>query len=279
MSKINIFETGWLNMVFEGRNKAYGAYQLRAENPKTTLRALFSALGLFGTLAAIPLAINYLEPKETALNIKDPVIDEPVILVDASAFKEDEPKKDEPKGPEISEPLTDQKMAKYVEMVPSEKQNITEEPSLNKEFENAQIGSENKEGTHNTDNNLDKTPKNTETGTGGNGGTNSTIEMAATLEAQPEYPGGLTKFVKDVGEKFNSPTIETDSKTLKVLVFFVIEKDGTLSNIKITRDPGYDLGKEAFRVLSNMKTKWKPGYKNGQPVRTAYNLPIVVNVQ
>ena len=105
------------------------------------------------------------------------------------------------------------------------------------------------------------------------------METTATLEKQPLYPGGLGKFVKDVTEKFKTPELETDSKTLKVLVNFVVEKDGTLTNIKVLRDPGHNLGKEALRVLNSMKTKWSPGYKNGVPVRTSFNLPIVINVQ
>ncbi len=42
MSKLSIYENSWLDLVFEGRNKEYGAYQLRQQNPKTTLKALFS---------------------------------------------------------------------------------------------------------------------------------------------------------------------------------------------------------------------------------------------
>ena len=87
----------------------------------------------------------------------------------------------------------------------------------------------------------------------------------------------MGEFLNAVGKRFKTPELE-ELKTLKVLVFFVIEKDGTLSNIRVTRDPGYGLGKEAIRVLNSIKTKWTPGYKNGQPVRTAYNLPITVNI-
>ena len=59
---------------------------------------------------------------------------------------------------------------------------------------------------------------------------------------------------------------------------FVIEEDGTMSNIKVTRDPGYGLGKEAVRVLNSLKTKWTPGMIGGHPVRTYYNLPILVKL-
>ncbi|MBC8645308.1 energy transducer TonB [Flavobacterium lindanitolerans] len=66
---------------------------------------------------------------------------------------------------------------------------------------------------------------------------------------------------------------------MKVFVYFVVEKDGTLTNIKVVRDPGYGLGAEAIRVLKSIKTKWKPGIQNDKPVRTAYNLPITVEIK
>ncbi|ESU26394.1 hypothetical protein FLJC2902T_28810 [Flavobacterium limnosediminis JC2902] len=276
MSKINIYETGWLNMVFEGRNKAYGAYQLRTENPKTTVKAFFSALLLLGGAAAIPAIIGYLQPeKETAEVISCP-IDEEIILVDADAFKKEEPKKED-FGPSVSKPLTDEKVIKYVNMVPTEKEKATEEVTRNEDLEKGKIGSANQEGTE-TNSNTSVPPPVVNTGGSGNANSNAP-EIAATLEFQPQYPGGIGAFLNAVGKKFNAPEVDENIKTLQVMVYFVIEKDGTLSNIKVTRDPGYNLGKEAARVLKSMNTKWSPGYKNGQPVRTAYNLPITVNIQ
>ena len=276
MSKINIYETGWLNMVFEGRNKAYGAYQLRTENPKTTVKALFSALFLFTAVAGIPMAVNYLSGDKTTAEIVKPKNDEPAILVDAEAFKKEEPKKEEA-GPEISKPLTDEKVIKHVNMIVAEKQKVTEEVATNKELENAQIGQVNNEGTTTSGNALVTVPKTNENGNGTGG--NATVEMPVSLEVQPQYPGGIGAFLKTVGKNFKTPEVDEGIKTLQVMVYFVIEKDGSISNIRVTRDPGYSLGKEASRVLNNMKTKWSPGYKNGEPVRTAYNLPITVNVQ
>ncbi|MGX7668183.1 energy transducer TonB [Flavobacterium pedocola] len=275
MSKINIYETGWLNMVFEGRNKAYGAYQLRTENPKTTLRALFTALGLFASAAAIPLAISYFSPQGMARVEKPAHPDDPIVLVDLQPLKE-EPLKEE-KGPEIPEPV-EEKTVKYTNMVVTEKKNVTEDVTTNKELENAQISTVTNEGKEPGGNALEPKPTGNTGGTGTTPSTN-TLESTVTVDKQPQYPGGIAEFLKNVGKKFNTPEVENDAKTLKVLVYFVIEKDGSLSNIKVTRDPGYNLGKEALRVLNSMKTKWEPGYKNGEPVRTAYNLPIVINVQ
>ena len=276
MSKINIYETGWLNMVFEGRNKSYGAYQLRAENSKTTIRALFAALGLLASAVAIPVATHYLTTKDVAVKKPIPLEDEIITLVNADIFK-DEPKKEE-KGPKISKPLEDEKVIKHVNLVVTEKEKVTQQVATNEELEKAQVGSVTTEGTATTGNTLDTAPKGNTSGTDTNTG-NTTVESTITVEKQPQYPGGIAEFLKAVGKKFNTPAVEEDVKSLKVMVYFVVEKDGTLSNVKVTRDPGYNLGKEALRVLNSMKTKWSPGYKNGEPVRTAYNLPIIVNVQ
>lgn len=275
MSKINIYETGWLNMVFEGRNKAYGAYQLRTENPKTTVKAFFSAMVLLATVAAIPLAISYLKPDKTTASVTPDTNDETIIPVDTDVFKKEDPIKEET-GPEISKPLTDEKVIKHVNMVVAEKEKVTEDIATNKETDNAQIGQTNHEGTATTGNTTEAKPKGNENSTGNI--SNTVIEIPTSLEVQPQYPGGIAAFLKTVGKKFETPEADVEAKTLQVMIYFVIETDGSLSNIRVTRDPGYNLGKEASRVLHSMKTKWSPGYKNGQPVRTAYNLPITVNL-
>jgi protein TonB len=102
--------------------------------------------------------------------------------------------------------------------------------------------------------------------------------VVGALDEAPDFPGGLKEFNRQVGSKFNAP--ETSSEAvLKVFVSFVVEKDGTMTNIKVTRDPGYGMGQEAMRVLKSIKTKWKPGKIKGNAVRTAYSLPITVNVK
>ena len=65
---------------------------------------------------------------------------------------------------------------------------------------------------------------------------------------------------------------------MKVYVSFVIEKDGSMTDIQVKRDPGYGMGKEAIRVLKSLKTKWSPGMIGSKAVRTAYNLPITVQM-
>ena len=100
---------------------------------------------------------------------------------------------------------------------------------------------------------------------------------AATVEVKPEYPGGLAKFYKFLTDNFKSPAVEDDI-TAKVYLSFIVEKDGSMTNINVVRDPGYGLGDEAVRVLKLIPEKWKPGYQSGEAVRCSYNLPMTINL-
>lgn len=94
------------------------------------------------------------------------------------------------------------------------------------------------------------------------------------LEEKPDFPGGMEKFYKFIGMNFQTP--EEDGLKGKVYVTFVVEKDGSLTDIKVLRDIGFGTGKEAIRVL-NKCPKWTPGEQNGMKVRVLYSLPITIN--
>ena len=97
------------------------------------------------------------------------------------------------------------------------------------------------------------------------------------VEVMPEYPGGMNEFRKYISENYKTPEIDKPLKG-KVWIQFVVEKDGSLSNMKVVRDLGYGTGEEAVRVLKNAK-KWKSGAQNGKPVRVHYTLPIDINIK
>lgn len=92
-------------------------------------------------------------------------------------------------------------------------------------------------------------------------------------EAKPEFPEGIQAFYTFVGSNYRMPK-EKDVKG-KVLITFIVEKDGSLTDIKVIRDIGYGTGEEAVRVLS-LSPKWIPGEIDGKPVRVQYSLPITI---
>ena len=92
-----------------------------------------------------------------------------------------------------------------------------------------------------------------------------------SVEVKPEFVGGMKAFYNYVGANFKIPNVKGLSG--KVFAQFVVEKDGSLSSVRVLRDIGHGTGKEALRVLSN-SPKWTPGLQNGVPVRVLYSLPI-----
>ncbi|MDV6169347.1 M56 family metallopeptidase [Flavobacterium sp. DG1-102-2] len=99
-----------------------------------------------------------------------------------------------------------------------------------------------------------------------------------TSSTTPEYPGGMNALMSSILKKFNLPKVDKDLM-VKIYVSFIVEEDGSVSNVKILRDPGYGLGNEAKRVLEEDKTKWIPAQQNGIPARASFNLPITVNIK
>ncbi|AIN72112.1 energy transducer TonB [Flavobacterium psychrophilum] len=272
MSKLNINKNEWLELVFEGKNKEYGAYQLRQENGKTTMKAFFSAIALISGIALLPVVLSSFTKKPVIVAI--PTMYCPITPVNL------QPKKEEPKKEETTvkkeEPKTPKTHAIPV-VVKKQDAPKTEIPE-----------------TKPTNNNTTKTGNNPETGNtntgggdGGGGGGEIILPIEKpindpfspeTLDRNPNFPGGINEFLKTVGKKFTTPELD-EEKTIKILVYFVVERDGTLSNITVPDNPGFGLDIEAIRVLKAIKTKWEPGIYKGKPVRTSYSLPIVVKTQ
>ncbi|WP_294818223.1 M56 family metallopeptidase [uncultured Flavobacterium sp.] len=100
----------------------------------------------------------------------------------------------------------------------------------------------------------------------------------ADLDEQPEFPGGLQALYNLIAKIFRVPDID-GNHTLIIHTSFIIEKDGSVSDIKILKDPGHGQGVEAERVLTLVTEKWKPGTKNKKAVRTLFTLPISINIR
>ena len=93
------------------------------------------------------------------------------------------------------------------------------------------------------------------------------------IEVKPEYPGGMQEFYKFIAKKYKAPNVK--GLTGKVFISFVIEKDGSLTDLKVISDIGYGTGEEAVRVLKKCK-KWIPAEQNGKKVRVQYSFPISI---
>ncbi|MFE3870939.1 energy transducer TonB [Flavobacterium sp. ZS1P70] len=271
MSKLSIYETSWIDLVFQYKNKEYGAYQLRKESAKTSLFAFFMGILLLTSALSIPVILHYFNPESriTLPDLTNTIVNVTDIIPNQLQ--------------EIEKPVLPEVKTKNTE-VP-----IQSDQLVNPEIVQAQQA--NQEIAKNTNN---ATGTNTSTagvttiGTNptsslGQGTTTDTADLGNTVVASvaldklPEFPGGINKFYTYVGNNFEKPEIDGGS-TMKVYVSFVIEKDGSMTDIQVKKDPGYGMAKEAIRVLKSLKTKWSPGMIGSKAVRTAYNLPITVQM-
>jgi len=100
-----------------------------------------------------------------------------------------------------------------------------------------------------------------------------TIYDFKEVDVKPEYPGGVESFYKFIAKNFKTP--EEEGLNGKIITTFVIETDGSISNIKVLQDVGYGSAAEVFKVLA-MSKKWIPCKLKDVPVRVLYQFPITV---
>jgi protein TonB len=258
--KLDLIKDQWLEIVFEGRNKVYGAYELRKTNQKTTLRALIIGSVLFGLAVAMPLIINMIPDSQddTSLDTKITTVKLP---------PKEKPKENIPPPPPPP-PKVDQ--VKFVKPVVAKAEEVVEEPPKIVEIKDKKLGAETIKGDPDAELTVEPV---------GNGPADivddNNIYNTAGIEVKPDFPGGMAKFYKFVGNNYRTP--EELESSGKVYVSFVVEKDGSLTDIKVVRDVGFGTGKEAVRVLRSCP-KWTPGEQNGKKVRVLYSLPITIQI-
>lgn len=98
-------------------------------------------------------------------------------------------------------------------------------------------------------------------------------------EVMPEYPGGEQAMMKFVADNVKYPQDAIDKEISgRVLVSFVVEKDGSIGDVKVVKGIGGGCDEEAVRVVNAMP-KWKPGMDKGKPVRVSYMMPITFKLQ
>jgi periplasmic protein TonB len=269
MSNSSIYENSWIDLVFEDRNQEYGAYQLRQESTKNSVNALFIGLLLAASLSAIPVIANYYNPENPVVITPDLP---PATIVHLNTLAK----------PQAQKQAVEVKQTKTAKATPKNDHFIiTQATQATPIIDNTKKD------------NSDAKPTGVGPGTPGTDPKGPAVVAVVPvipvpgvpvgpvpvdgLDTKPQFPGGISKFYTFVGNNFEKPDLES-GQILKVNVAFVIEKDGSMSDIKVLKDPGYGLGAEAIRVLKSIKLKWTPGIINNQAVRTAYTLPIAIQI-
>jgi protein TonB len=262
-SKLDILDQKWIDFVFTDRNKAYGAYQLRKENGVNTRKALLIGVILSVILISANTIFNmiagFIPAAKEKVKITNVVLSPPPV---------DIKKPPPPPPPEPPKPKVDQ--VKFPPPVVKPDAEVKEKPPTVKELEVADPGQKNLKGDKNAEVTIDEPV--------GTSDVKVTEEennrIFTSVEQVPEFPGGLDAFGRYLGKNIRYPAIARENGTQgRVIVSFVCERDGSLTDVKVSRGIGDGCDEEAVRVIK-ASPHWKPGIQNGRPVRVAYSVPI-----
>ncbi len=278
MSKIDLINDSWVDLVFESKNKSYGAYQLRKNTGKRNVKSMII---VFGTIAAIliaswaKVAIENAMPKKVAIETD----------VELSKLAQ----KKEPAKVERKEPVKVEMEQKVVEKVKSsvkftapeikKDDEVKPEDELKSQDElsktNTAIGSFDVKGNDEAAGEVlkakeviaDEKPKEEET------------KVFDVVEQMPQFPGGNAALFEYLSKHIKYPVIaEENGIQGRVIVTFVVERDGSITDVKVVKSVDPSLDKEAQRVVKGMP-RWIPGKQNGSAVRVKYTVPVTFRLQ
>jgi protein TonB len=264
ITKFDLYKAEWLDVVFDSRNKEYGAYELRQHYGRTMTKAMGIT---FAGLAVLVIASIVFKPKPgEILVIRD------VPILDMKTFKQEKliEKPKQAKAEDAPKPVEHIKTLASPPPVIVANDPVVQ-PHTTAELQASTIGSVESKGDDKPGNVIaDKGP----VGTGSGPVVDNTVHDINGVEVMPEPVGGAAAWSKFLQKNLRFPVVAQEQGVSgKVYMSFVIEKDGQLSNIKVERGAGFGFDEEASRVLKLAKA-WKPGMQNGQAVRVKYVIPM-----
>ena len=282
MAKIDLYDPKWVEMVFAGKNKEYGAYQLRKGTSGRNIKALL-ILVIAAALVGGFLAWKVIEQKQAE---EQQAYMEAMKLAELQQQAKKEEKKKEPVKPKI-EPKKEIPVAretqKFTAPVIKKDELVKEEnqvKQMDKLDEKVAVGTENKEGTK------DRLAE----------AVRSDIAVAApppppapkpevsnkvfdVVEEMPHFPGGAAALQAFLSSNTKYPVVAQENGVQgRVIVSFVVERDGSITDVRVVRSVDPSLDREASRVVRSMP-RWSPGKQNGSTVRVKYTVPVVFRLQ
>ena len=276
MAKIDLIDNSWVDLVFEGKNQSYGAYQLRKSTGSRNVKAMLIMLAIGIAIAAF-VAIKGVV--ENAMK-QDVAIEADVELAKLAEKKEAKvEKKEEPKIEKVEVEKV-KSSVKFVPPVIKKDSEVKPEEELKSQEElnktNTAIGAFDVKGNDEAAGEVLKAkeviaqpepPKEEET------------KVFDVVEQMPSFPGGDAELMKFLSSHIKYPVVaEENGIQGRVIATFVVERDGSISDVKVVKSVDPSLDKEAIRVLKSMP-KWIPGKQNGSAVRVKYTVPVTFKLQ
>ncbi|GAB3992643.1 energy transducer TonB [Spirosoma daeguense] len=254
-------------IIFKARNRAYGAFALRQQYRSTLSRALALGIGTF----LLALLIPTLHARFFASNQQ--IASE--VMIEADIMKLDQPIE-----PPVTLPPVEQLPAvntvRNLPLVVLPEADVVDEtlPPTTDQLENATSGTETTEGTGEV-----------EAITAPEASAPTVQEKAVeieskpdapfiTAEQQPEFPGGMDALRSFLGKNLKYPRSAVSAGIAgRVYISFVVNTDGSLTDVRVLKGIGFGCDEEALRVIQKMPN-WRPGKQSGRAVRVKYSLPI-----
>ena len=282
MAKIDLYDPKWVDMVFAGKNKEYGAYQLRKGTSGRNIKALL-ILVIAAALVGGFLAWKVIEQKQAE---EQQAYMEAMELAKLQQQAKKEEKKKEPVKPKVEmkkEIPVARETQKFTAPVIKKDELVKEEnqvKQMDKLDDKVAVGTENKEGVK------DRTVE----------AVRNDIAVAPpppppapkpevsnkvfdVVEEMPSFPGGQGALMSFLSSNIKYPVVAQENGVQgRVIVGFVVERDGSITDVKVMRSVDPSLDREAQRVVKAMP-KWKPGKQNGSAVRVKYTVPVVFRLQ
>ncbi len=259
-------------IVFEGRNKAYGAYVLRRDYATHVQKAFLLGVGIFLSLVFLPKLLAMLSSKAATDKVAFVHVNPEYIKTEETPKPEVLPPSPPPAAPAVkmTKMLPPEVMTNPVEDTP---------PPTIEQLSNAQISDVNQEGVA-TDIPM-IVPPIEDIGTGKAKIVEAAPEEKEYMSAdqQPEFVNGQAALVRFLQNNLKYPRAASNANTQgKVIVQFSVMSDGSIANVSVLKGIGFGCDEEAERVVK-MMPKWKPGKQNGKPVRVRFTLPIQFALQ
>lgn len=253
-------------ILFENRNKNYGAYVLRTEADRILTKSMFIGIGVFAMIAITPLLIN-------AFNTTERIIDTaptpPFSMTDVHQTY---------KPPVVVQTIP--QAAAPINTLDSRVPTPTRDPKIEKvmpkqtDYDKAVIGTKDIVGDPPIITNVPPVINVAPT-TGPPITAPKPIDNSpkVTVDVQADFMGGINVFRNKVINQFDTSVMDGTGEVAKTTVVFIVEKDGTISEVKAT-GPDATFNREAIKTIKSVKGKWVPAKLNGENVRSYFKFPI-----
>jgi len=280
MDPQKVLEAPLDDIIFEGRNQAYGAYFLRKIYPQHLFRSLLVALILTSVCTAAPLIANYISSMIGKKDDEEISVD--VNLTDLELPPDE--KEVPPPPPPPQEPPPVKSTIRYVVPEPKKDEEVIDEepPPPVEELAEVDISNKTQEGAEEgvREGVIDVPAAEEPAPPPVVEEAPPPSEIFKVVEQMPEFDGGTAALFKYLSENLKYPAIARENGIEgKVTVQFVVDETGNVSQAKVVRGIGGGCDQEAMRVVGTMNGKWKPGKQRGRPVKVWFTLPIAFQLQ